>query len=462
MADVSPSILIVDDEADVRSSLKRILRLDHYIVEEVATLEALLGRDDLDSFRCIILDRKLPDGTSDEVLPILKERAPETDILVVTGYTDLEGTLAALRHGAEDYLIKPVNPDDLRASLRRLVQMRVMKTALEESEARHRGILEAAPVGILTLDEQGIIESVNPAIERIFEFSAEELITRPMSTLAASSHSERWQRCFESVTGKQAVENTGQELMARKKGGRAFPVAATFSPVELPDKSVVTVIIEDITKRKELEKDVLRASEEERHRIAQDLHDGLASHFTGVSLISRMLAEQVEPKHVATVNQIGDLIDEGVHQTRTVARGLYPVEDDPEGLMNSLSQFAARLRRDLKVDCRFECAIPVLVDDNVTATHLYRIAQEAVNNSLRHGNAEKIIIELTEVDHELTLRIKDNGSGLKEVDSDRSSGIGLRTMAYRCGLLQGTCKVHPHCEGGTEVMCVVPVPCASP
>ena len=450
------SILIVDDEADVRSSLKRVLRLDNYEVAEEGTLSDLLARDDLKSFQCIILDRKLPDGTSDEVLPELKNLAPEADVLIVTGYTDLQGTLAALRHGAEDYLIKPVNPDDLRASLRRLSQMREMKTALQESEARHRGILETVPIGILTLDEDADVESVNPAIEAIFGFTSSELIGHSMNALLAASHRAEFNGYFQSVLGEGRSGAASREMVARRKGGQTFPIAATLSCVELPNKRVGTVIIEDITERRQLENDVLKASEEERHRIAQDLHDGLASHLAGVGLLCKMVGDSVEAPHSATVNQIGSLIDEGIQQTRAVARGLYPVEDEPEGLMNSLGQFAAQWRQDLKIDCRFECAEPVLVKDNVMATHLYRIAQEAVNNAVRHAKAEVITIDLTESESRFKLCIRDNGVGLSDTPSKRSNGIGLRTMSYRAGLLQGTLEIGRGQEGGTEVKCVIP------
>lgn len=450
------SILIVDDEVDVRSSLKRVLRLDKYEVSEEGSLGDLLARDDLKSFQCIILDRKLPDGTSDEVLPELKERAPDADVLIVTGYTDLQGTLAALRHGAEDYLIKPVNPDDLRASLRRLFQMRAMKTALQESEARHRGILETAPIGILTLDEKRDVESANPAIEAIFGFADNELIGHSMDALLATSHRSGFLESFQAVMSEGRSGSASREMMARRKGGQAFPIAATLSCVGLPNKRVGAVIIEDITERKQLEKDVLKASEEEGHRIAQDLHDGLASHLAGVGLLCKMVGDSVEAPHAATVNQISTLIDEGIQQTRAVARGLYPVEDEPEGLMNSLGLFAAQWRHDLKIDCRFECAEPVLVQDNVMATHLYRIAQEAVNNAVRHAKAEVITIELTERDSEFKLCIRDNGVGLADTPSKRSNGIGLRTMSYRAGLLQGTLEIGRGGEGGTEVKCLIP------
>lgn len=129
--------------------------------------------------------------------------------------------------------------------------------------------------------------------------------------------------------------------------------------------------------------------------------------------------------------------------------------------MNSLARIASQLRRDLKVDCRFECAVPVLIEDNAMAPHLYRIAQEAVNNALRHGKAEQVVIELKQLpDDQLLLRVEDNGVGVVnghgEVARGRAKGLGLRSMAYRAGLLHGSFHFSPRQKGGVEVTCVVP------
>lgn len=459
MSPPPPTILIVDDEEDVRSSLRRVLKLDRYAVEEAGSLTELLAHEDLSRFFSIILDRKLPDGTSDEVLPQLKERAPNTDILIVTGFTDLDGTLTALRHGAEDYLIKPVDPDELRASLRRLARLREVRTALHESEARHAGILESAPMGILTIDLEGVVESINPAIAKIFGFPAERVVNAPIAQLMAPSHVPTWNKWFRSIVHGEATGTIAHELMGQQYTGEAFPISLTLSEVKLPHRRVITVIIEDITERKRLESDVLQASEDERQRIAQDLHDGLASHLTGISLLCRTLADQVEGTQATTANQIGDLIDEATQQARMVARGLYPVENDPEALMNSLARFASQMRHDLKVDCRFECSVPVVMTDNTVANHLYRIAQEAVNNALRHGQAEQVVINLEQpADEPLRLCIRDNGRGLdpQEISQGCSQGLGIRSMAYRAGLMHGTFQLLPRDEGGVEVTCVIP------
>ncbi len=452
------TVLVVDDEADVRSSLRRILKLDGYEVSEAGSVGEMLALDNLEAYHCIILDRKLPDGSADEVLPALKERTPDADILIVTGYTDLQGTLSALRHGAEDYLIKPVDPDDLRTSIRRLTQLRRMRSALQESEARYRGMLETVPVGVLTMDADGRVESANPAVEAITGYRPEDLIGDAASRLIAPTHQEHWQDLLAQDNSGEA--RIGRELMARRKSGDIYPVAVTVGKAMLPNGTLNTVILEDITGRKQLERDVLRASEDEKHRIAQDLHDGLASHLTGVSLLCQMLTEGDEGPHTAMARQISDLIEEGIHQARTVARGLYPVEDHAEGLMDALGKFAERIRADLKLDCRFDCPEPVLVADNGVATHLYRIAQEATNNAIRHANASQIAISLKQDGDQIVLRIRDNGTGIRDQrpSQGQSKGIGLRTMAYRAGLLRGTLEIAPAAPEGTVVRCAAPLP----
>src|SRR5207253_7131879 len=107
-------VLVIDDDADTRANLRDILELDDYRVETAGTIAAALRRQNWADFSAILLDRKLPDGDAEEVLPRLRQLAPEAAILIVTGYSDLNGAVTALRQGAADYILKPVNPDALR------------------------------------------------------------------------------------------------------------------------------------------------------------------------------------------------------------------------------------------------------------------------------------------------------------------------------------------------------------
>src|SRR6516165_3659429 len=117
-------VLVVDDDPDTRSNLCDILELDDYRIETAGTAAEVLRRSDWDRVAAILLDRRLPDGNAEELLPQLRQLAPEAAILIVTGYADLQGAIAALRQGAADYILKPINADALRASLTRIAERR--------------------------------------------------------------------------------------------------------------------------------------------------------------------------------------------------------------------------------------------------------------------------------------------------------------------------------------------------
>src|SRR4051812_1762354 len=115
-------VLVVDDDADTRANLRDILEMDEYVVAEAATASEVLCRHNWPDFLAVVLDRRLPDGSAEELLPRLHELAPEVAVLIVTGYADLSGAIDALRQGAADYILKPINPDALRASLARVAE----------------------------------------------------------------------------------------------------------------------------------------------------------------------------------------------------------------------------------------------------------------------------------------------------------------------------------------------------
>jgi PAS domain S-box-containing protein len=144
-------VLVVDDDEDTVANLSDILALDEHRVETAASVAEALDRNNWADLAAIILDRKLPDGTAEELLPRLRRLAPDAAVLIATGYPDLEGAIAALRQGAADYILKPINPDALRASLARISDHRQLALAKERSEFAFRTLIEAAPCLIVIL-----------------------------------------------------------------------------------------------------------------------------------------------------------------------------------------------------------------------------------------------------------------------------------------------------------------------
>ena len=136
--------------------------------------------------------------------------------------------------------------------------------------------------------------------------------------------------------------------------------------------------------------------------------------------------------------------------------GMNPVEIDNEGLMSALAELAAQLNELAEIRCSFHCDAPVLLPDNETATQLYRIAQEATTNAIRHAQPEQITISLARVGQQVELRIIDDGRGIAVSDT-RPAGMGLQTMVYRARMIRGEVVIHPLPDGGTEVVCSIPV-----
>jgi signal transduction histidine kinase len=212
---------------------------------------------------------------------------------------------------------------------------------------------------------------------------------------------------------------------------------------------------------RELEKTVEQISEAEQRRIGQDLHDGLGQHLTGVAFLSKALQQKLsadgraEANDAATINQ---LVNESIRWTRDLARGLAPMDLDRTSLTESLKDLARKTSLMFSVECIYEGAESVQLTTDEAALNLYRVAQEAVSNAVKHGKARHVTIDLVSRGG-LTLTIQDDGVGFdaaKVMSGPRTSGMGLLVMKYRAGVIGGKLQILPASEGGTLVMCQLP------
>ncbi|QDU92627.1 ATP-binding protein [Lignipirellula cremea] len=176
-------ILIVDDEPDLANSVRRILRLDGYQVEIATSLAELLDRDNWSDYFAILLDRRLPDGNADQILPVLNELARDTAVIMITAYADLEGALIALRHGAEDFFLKPVDPEHLRARLKRLADLRRVESELKRERAFAQIVLDTTQALILVLNGEGRVLRLNRYFESLSGYRQEELVGKSVDSI---------------------------------------------------------------------------------------------------------------------------------------------------------------------------------------------------------------------------------------------------------------------------------------
>jgi len=220
----------------------------------------------------------------------------------------------------------------------------------------------------------------------------------------------------------------------------------------------------EMAERQRLEEEILRVSEREQRRIGHDLHDNLCQHLTGTALAGQVLGERLAAKSLpeaADACKVVELVEEGIALARNLARGLYPVEMEAEGLMAAFQELADNTTHGTRIRCVFECNTPVLMHDDAAATHLYRIAQEAVRNAIQHGKPKRIGITLMEQNGLVTLTVEDDGIGLPET-TQKSGGLGIRIMAHRAAMIGGSFTIEPAPTGGTIVNCSIPKTAAPP
>jgi len=215
----------------------------------------------------------------------------------------------------------------------------------------------------------------------------------------------------------------------------------------------------EIETRRELEKEILIISEREQQRIGRDLHDTLCQHLTATAIAGQILGEKLTAEarpEVCDAAEIVELIEEGIVIARDLARGLFPAEIEAEGLISALRELAASNDGRHGIACRFEAERAALIHDTSVAAHLYRIAQEAVRNAVRHGGARNIVIRFAEEGGGAKLTIRDDGTGIPNF-SEEPKGMGLHIMRHRAAMIDAAFAVESNSHG-TVVSCNVANP----
>ncbi len=408
----------------------------------------------------------VPDDRADELATILiRLRRGESIVQLETERLCKDGrriqvalTISPLRDSSGKIVSASVIARDISERKR-------TEQALRDREGRLQAILNSATDAIITIDYQGLIRSVNSAAERMFGYAPGELIGQSVKLLMASPYREahdgylaRYQQ-----TREKHIIGVGREVEARRKDGSIFPTDLAVSEIE--DLKLFTGIHRDLTQRKRLEREVVEAASLEQRRIGHDLHDSVAQELTALNLVVKDLAETLasDPAQAAPlVQRLAEGLQRSQQELRTVLHGLLPVAVDREGLMAALSDLADRIQKQGKVACTFDCPQPVALGDNLAATHLYLIGQEAVHNAVKHARARNVRIHLHEAKEGLVLRIDDDGIGMPlpfappvREEGQNERGLGLRIMQNRAAILGARLTIEPARPSGTVVTCVL-------
>ncbi|MFA6562003.1 MAG: CHASE3 domain-containing protein [Verrucomicrobiia bacterium] len=255
-----------------------------------------------------------------------------------------------------------------------------------------------------------------------------------------------------------------RDRLAKSLASRTITVVILGSLLAVLVAAASTIVLtSDIAHRERLEKEVMEISEREQRRIGQDLHDGLCQRLTGTALLNRSLQQKLVAKSMAEAAEAGrvtELINNSIEEARRMTRGLHPVPDEPTGLMIALRELAAGTQSLSKLACHFNCPEAVAIPDRTAATHLFRIAQEATQNAMRHAKASNITISLQADENTIALTVSDDGCGLPE--HRQRKGMGLEIMDYRARAVGATLAVRRGEERGTVMSCTLPRDAFSP
>lgn len=332
----------------------------------------------------------------------------------------------------------------------------------ERAIAMQARMIESMLEGVAMVNDEQVIEISNPAFDAMFGYRRGELIGCNLERLAVRPLSQLKQWAPDASGCKTASLHL--EFEGQRRDGSVFAVAGILSRFELAGRNQNLVVLQDVSERKQLERAILEAVNREQYRIGNDLHDGLGQELTGIALMLRSVAGRMQSEYPALLPEIDGitkLVSNAVESTRALARGLSPVNLERGGLKDALEGLAMHARElygaQVTFAHRLGAARPLAPE---LANHLYRIAQEAVRNAVRHGGARMIRLHLSIARGKVRLVITDDGSGLPP-HALEAPGMGLKIMRYRARILGGEVRFEAAEPQGTRVICECPLELAS-
>jgi PAS domain S-box-containing protein len=221
----------------------------------------------------------------------------------------------------------------------------------------------------------------------------------------------------------------------------------------------------NVTKRVELERELMQITDREQKRLGRELHDGMAQLLTAISIKVKILEQTLKDKHpesMGAIRDIADLLREASIETRDLSRLLNPAVVEAKGLIPALEALVEETRRRMDVTCEFRCEESISFSSSAIAGHLYRITQESITNAIRHGQAKRIIVELFTERQMRVLQISNDGTPFSLSALKSTDGLGLKGIQYRIELIGGVFSIEPDAKGFTVVRCELARPILMP
>ena len=466
--DSSPTIIIVEDDKGLNHLIQKILRKNGFQTQGVfngtEAIKQAAGSENV----ILLLDYELKDMTGKEVIEALEEKKCVVPFIIVTGQGNESIAVEMMKMGAVDYLVKgkgfiDILPHVIGKTVNELAyKIKILESEkeLHESEERFRrmtGAITDYTYAVCVEDGKVLETSHSEACIAVTGYSSREFAHDLYLWIEMVFEEDRdiVRHQAEQVLAGQFPHSIEHRIV-RKDGAMRW-VESTVVPNIDSAGCLVSYdgMVRDITERKRLEEALLEIEEREQRRIGQDLHDDLGQLLTGIAFKSQVLQRKLEKKlTVSTDNiaEITELVNQAKDQARLLSRGLLSLETEEESLMYALKDLTLNTERIYGISCSFICNSIVPIYSKPAVTHLYRIAQEAVTNAVKHGRPSHIDISLSRADDKVELTIKDNGTGKPGI-LNGSNGMGLQIMHYRSNMIGALLDVRSDTDSGTEIKC---------
>lgn len=453
-------LLIADDEEGLLFLMADGLRREGYEVEAFSSGEeayAWLSRERAD---LVLLDLKLIDLPATALIERLRKEGRDFPFIVVTGHGDERTAVDVMKQGALDYVMKDAGmlellPGIVRRALGVVQQERKLVEANEAirlREERLRQVIQTALDGFIRFERTGRLLEANEALCEMLGYPAEDLVGKNIFGAEAIAHQNE---VHEHVTKLEPGGAARCFTQLRRKDGAPVEVEVSMRDAQ----GEIFAFVHDVSEQRRLERKVLEIAFDERRQFGRELHDSLGQQLTALELMTHTLARELKviaPVQAKAAWEITKYIRKAVTQTRELAHGLSPMAGEGEGLMQALEDLA-KMATTAGTPCDFQCPKPVKIKDDTIVGHLYRIAQEAITNSLKHAAPKKIGLSLSHQGPAIELAIEDAGRGLPATKS-KKGGMGMQVMQHRARLIGAHLNIHSAPGKGVKVVCSLPKP----
>lgn len=492
-------LLIVDDDPGLNRLIQKAVRRAGHQSTSAATAAEAVASLRQKNVALMLLDLKLPDAEGAQLIDRLEQENLRVPFIVITGQGDERVAVQMMKRGAIDYLVKDADFLDLLPTVIERVLSRIETERALAARIRQQAAVaglgkklfgDTSFEGLLRETAHLLAETFEADFSQILEFFPDQkhLLLRAGSgwrrgsvgrttipvdnthaglaltslepVIASDLHDETRFTVPSLLTSHAVTSSVAVPIPDR---GRPYGVLSVdtigkrrFSGDDVHFLQSLAHIISQAIERRRAEKELLEVSGREQRRIGQDLHDGLGQRLTAIELMSHVLEEELADLKLPQATQAGRIAEhvrEAISETRMLARGLFPVQLEEDGLMAAIQELAQSVQNLFHIDCSLECKTPFLVKNNDRAIHLYRIAQEATNNAIKHGKPSRISLVLGQVDGKRTLSIEDNGKGLPEKIA--TEGMGHRIMKHRAAMIGAGLEIRPAKNGGVQVICTL-------